>query len=150
AVTLEHALDGDLGIARPRTAGLAHTVVEHQLDARAVGLHALARAVEDDILHRFAAQVAGGRLAQHPTDGVDDVRFTAPVRPHYADETTGDGDMGRIDEGFEARKLDMGESQLTEPPECFDLGLGAARLAAARADGQSDVTSRAPKRRHFN
>src|SRR5205823_4393581 len=42
---------------------------------------ALAVAGEDDVLHRFAAQMLRALLAQYPADRVDDVRLAAAVRP---------------------------------------------------------------------
>jgi len=36
-------------------------------------------AVEDDVGHVLAAQMAGGALPQHPAHGVDDVGFAAAV-----------------------------------------------------------------------
>src|SRR5207237_6868661 len=35
---------------------------------------------EDDVLHRLAAEVLRALLAEHPADGIDDVRLTAAVR----------------------------------------------------------------------
>jgi len=58
--------------------------------------------VEDDIYHRAATQVFGGDFAHHPAHGVDDVGFAAAVGADYADAVAGEGDAGRINEGFEA------------------------------------------------
>ena len=86
AVAREHALDGDLGELVPLPAGARVGVVEHQLDAGAAGRLALARAVEDHVLHRFAAQLAGLAFAQHPAHGVHDVGLAAAVGPDHADQ----------------------------------------------------------------
>ena len=42
---------------------------------------AVARAGEDHVFHAGAAQALGGLFAQHPTDGVAQVGFSAAVRP---------------------------------------------------------------------
>jgi hypothetical protein len=73
AVTREHALDRDLGERVPLAAGACVFVAEHQLDTGAAGRLALTRAVEDHVLHRLAAQLAGLALAEHPAHRVDDV-----------------------------------------------------------------------------
>ena len=43
------------------------------------GLRPPAPAVEDDVGHLLAAQTLGALLAEHPLDGVDDVRFAGAV-----------------------------------------------------------------------
>ena len=43
---------------------------------------AVARAGEDDVFHAGAAEALGRLFAEHPTDGIADVRFATPVRPH--------------------------------------------------------------------
>ncbi len=80
AVAREDALDRDLDVLTPLTADAAGTVVEVQLDRRATHGLALARTVENDVLHRLAAQRRGFRLAKDPTHGVDDVGLAATVR----------------------------------------------------------------------
>src|SRR5262245_37196191 len=72
---------------------------------------ALARAVEDDVLHRFAAQVPRRALAKNPPDCVDDVRLAAAVRSDDADNLTWDGEMRRVDEGLEPGEFDFLQSQ---------------------------------------
>ena len=62
-------------------------------------------AAEDDILHVLAAE-AGGRLLTHaPLDGIHDVGFAAPVRPHDAGDVVVEMDRRLVDEGFEASEL---------------------------------------------
>src|SRR6185295_3280758 len=85
-------------------------VVEVELDRGARMRRPVARAVEDHVLHRIAAQRRGARLAEHPANGVDDVRFSAAVRPDDADELAGNVDAGWIDEGLESGQLDLRES----------------------------------------
>src|SRR4030095_12428935 len=79
AVAREHALDRDLRVLAPLTADAAQAVVEMELDRRATHGLALARAVEDHVLHRLAAQRRRLRLAEHPAHGVDDVGLAAAV-----------------------------------------------------------------------
>ncbi len=59
AVAAEHALDGDLRVLAPLAGGAAFGVVEHEFDAGPAGRLALGGAVEDDVLHRLAAQFGG-------------------------------------------------------------------------------------------
>ena len=95
-VARQHALDRDLGVLPPLAADAAQAVVEVELDRRAADGLALARAVEDHVLHRFAAQRRGLRLAEHPAHGVDHVGLAAAVGTDDADELAGRGD-GRRD-----------------------------------------------------
>ena len=106
AVARQHALDGDLGEAVPRPAGTRLAVVERELDAGASRGLSQARAVEDHVLHRLAAQLARLALAEHPAHGVDDVRLAAAIRADDADELPGELKMGRFDERLEAREPD--------------------------------------------
>ena len=106
AVARQHALDGDLGEAVPRTAGACLAVVEDELDAGAAGGLSQVRAVEDHVLHRLAAQLARLAFAEHPAHRVDDVRLAAAVRADDADELAGKLEVGRLDERLEARELD--------------------------------------------
>jgi hypothetical protein len=111
AVARQHALDRELGVLAPLAADAAGAVVEDQLDRRAPDRLALARAVEDDVLHRLAAQRRRLRLAQHPADRVDDVGLAAAVGADDADELAGRRDGGRVDERLEPGELDLGEAQ---------------------------------------
>ena len=106
AVARQHALDGDLGEGVPLTAGARIGVVEHEFDTGPAGGLALARAVEDHVLHRLAAQLAGLALAQHPAHRVHDVGLAAAIGPDDADELAGKLERGRIGEGLEAREFD--------------------------------------------
>ena len=107
AVARQHALDGDLAVLSPGAADAAVVVVEDQLDARAAGGLAIDRAVEDDVLHRLAAQLGGLAFAEHPAHGVDDVGLAAAVGADDTDEVTGHIDRGRIDKGLEPGELDL-------------------------------------------
>ena len=109
-VARQHALDRQLDVAAPLSADPARAVVEVELDRRAADGLALAGAVEDHVLHRFAAQRRGLRFAEDPAHGVDHVGLAAAVRPDDADELTRRRDGGRIDERLEACELDVGEA----------------------------------------
>ena len=111
AVARQHALDRQLGVAAPLAADPALAVVEKQLDRSAPDRRALARAVEDDILHRFAAQRRRLGFAEHPAHGVDDVRLAAAVGADDADKLSGCSDGGRVDERLETGQLDLCEAQ---------------------------------------
>ncbi len=121
AVARQHPLDGDLGepIPRPPCARLA--VVEHELDAGTAGRLSQVRAVEDHVLHRLAAQLARLALAEHPAHRVDDVGLAAAVRADDADELAGKLEVGRFDEGLEARELDRMKTHwaAADLPKCL-------------------------------
>jgi hypothetical protein len=110
AVALEYALDRDLRVGRPGTGRLAQAVVEHQFDAGATGRLAVAGAVENDVLHVFAAQLLGGRFAEDPANGIDYVRFAATIGADDADQLARNRDVGRVDERLETSELDVCES----------------------------------------
>ncbi len=103
AIALEHALDDDFAVLRPRAACLAEAVVEMHLDAGAARRLALAGAVEDDVLHGLAAQMPRRGFAQHPAHRVDDVRLAAAIWTHHADDLTRQRHVGGIHERLEAR-----------------------------------------------
>jgi len=105
AITRERALDRNLGKAAPLTCSLAHAVVEQKLHRCAARRLAAGRAIENDILHRFAAQFGRLGFAQHPAHRVNDVGFAATVRSHNADQLAGYLKIGGIDEGFESGKF---------------------------------------------
>ena len=106
AVARQHALHGDFGEAAPRPAGTAVLVAERQLDARAARRLAQPRAVEDHVLHRLAAQLAGLALAQHPAHRVHDVGLAAAVRPDDPDQLPRQLEVGGLGEGLETGELD--------------------------------------------
>ena len=89
AVTLQNPLDRDLGVLRPLTCRAPERIIEDQLYAGACMRLPVAGAVEDDVLHRIAAQGRGTRFAEHPTHGVDDVRLATAIRTDDSDELTG-------------------------------------------------------------
>ncbi len=85
AVALEHALDRNFAVARPLAARAPQAVVEHELDACPVHGLAVARTVEQNVLHGLAAQMLRRRFAEHPAHGIDDIGFSAAVRANHAD-----------------------------------------------------------------
>jgi 7-cyano-7-deazaguanine reductase len=112
AFAVEHPLDGDFAVLRPLPGGAALGVVEEQLDAGAAHRLAVAGALEDHVLDRFATQFGSLRFAQHPAHGVDDVRLAAAVRPDHAGQLAGKQHGGRLDEGLETGDLEFGETHL--------------------------------------
>ena len=112
-------------VARPVAALLAGqgcAVVELGIDqgerdlGHSGGL-AVACAGEDDVLHADAAQALGGLLAQHPHDGVGDVRLAAAVgADHGGDAVSREMDLRAVAERLEAEHLDLFELEQTTPP----------------------------------
>ena len=109
-VARDDALQRDFRVARVLAAELAVGVVEHQFDGRVAHGLARARAVEDDVRHRFAAQVLRRDLAHDPAHGVDDVRLAAAVGADHADQVAREIDAGRVHEGLESGQLDLGQA----------------------------------------
>ncbi len=106
AVAADLALDRDF-VERGEFAGDGViAVVEDQFDGRL--RHRLARraAGKDHVGQRVAAQAAGGTLAHHPADRIDDVGFAATVGTDHAGHVGGQVQRGRIDEGLETGQLD--------------------------------------------
>ena len=69
---------------------------------------ALARAGKDHVLHFCPAQGPGRLLAEHPTDGIEDVRLTAAIRPDDGGHTlAGQGELGAVAKGLEAEDLNL-------------------------------------------
>src|SRR5690606_7625456 len=89
---------------------LAVAVVEHQLDRGRAHRPAAAGAVEYDVGHRVAAQVACRQLAHDPAHGIDDVGLAAAVGPDHAGQVGGERHGGGLDEGLEAGELYSGQA----------------------------------------
>ena len=105
-IALHHALHRQLGVLAPLPGSTAAGVVEHQLHAGACDGLALAATVEDDVVHRFAAQRGRLAFAQHPAHGVNHVGLAAAVGADNADELTGQCNGGRVNERLEPGKFD--------------------------------------------
>ena len=83
-----------------------------QRDLGHAGGLALARAGKDHVGHVRAAQALGALLAQHPADGVGDVRFAATVRTNDGrNAVTGELEFGAVAKRFEAQNLELFEFQ---------------------------------------
>ena len=95
---------------RPLAGRLTEAVVECQLDAGAVYRLALPRTVEKHVLHRLAAQMSGGGLAQNPAHGVDYVGLAASVGTDDTDELTWNRDVSGIYERLEAGEVDLSKA----------------------------------------
>ena len=84
---------------------------------------------EDDVRHLAAAQRLGRLLAEHPADGVEDVRFAAAVRADHAGDA-----LVEIQDRLRGERLEA------EELERFEVHGGAGevrRLAVFAASGAS-------------
>jgi hypothetical protein len=110
AVARQRAPHGNFGVVGVAAADRTVVIVEHELDRRHAHRFARARAVENDVLHRLAAQRLRGALAHDPAHGVDDVRLTAAVGTDDAGEIARELDDGGIDERLESGQLDLAQT----------------------------------------
>ena len=108
ALAGELALNRHFGVLPPCALQGAAVVVEHQLHGGAGGGAAGGGAVENHVLHAFAAQLLGRGFAQHPAHGVDDIAFAAAVGADHGHQLAGHADGGGVDKGFETGKFDVG------------------------------------------
>lgn len=90
-------------MANPRL--LILRMLKGQLDAGDTFGGFILRADKDDITHRPAAELLGGRFTQHPANGINDVGFAAAVWPDYGGDTMTEGKSGWIGKGFKACQL---------------------------------------------
>ena len=121
-------LAGDRDLARPRAPRERRPVavapaVERRFEAgvgieqrqrhrRQSGRLAVARAIENHVVHAPAAQRLRRLLAEHPTDCVADIRFAAAVWPdHRRNAVAGEAQLLAVAERFEAEQLDFFELQ---------------------------------------
>ena len=102
AVSGQHPFDRNFGKLTPLPARAVVTVVKNQFDTGAAGRFSSGGAIEDDVLHGLAAQLAGTALAQHPTHRVDDVGFAAAIGAHHTHQLTGQHEMGGFGKRLEA------------------------------------------------
>ena len=73
---------------------------------------ALARSGENHVLHAAAAQAFGALLAQHPAHAVEDVRLSAPIRPHdHRNACPRHGQFRTVAEALEAEDVDFFQFQ---------------------------------------
>ena len=111
-----------LVVAGVSAADLAVGIVEHQFNRRRAQRFARGRAVENDVGHRFAAQVLCRNLAHHPADRVDDVGFAATVGAHDAGQAARKAHRGRVYEGLEAGNLELGQPHYVRSLACKRSG----------------------------
>ena len=92
-------------------------------DARPKRL-AVARAGEDHVFHPGAAQALGRLLAEHPTDGVAQVRLPAPVRTHDGRNTRAvKAHLGPVAERLKSLDFNAFEfQQAALPRDKLDIG----------------------------
>src|SRR5690606_39092563 len=114
-------------------------VVEYQLDARLPDGLAPARAVEDHVRHRIAAERLRRALAEHPPDRVDDIRLAAAVRADDAHQIARKLDRRGIDE-----RLETGELDLTQAHKVPDCRSASSSLGLTPNGGCSDQAAIAP------
>ena len=94
--------DGDLGRLDAELPGL---IVQHERRLRVAHGCALLCAAEDDVLHLRAAQRLGTLLAEHPADGVGNIRFAAAVRADDGSDVAAELQHSLVRERFEALDL---------------------------------------------
>ena len=110
AITAEHPFDGNFSKLPPLPARAVVGVVKDQLDTRTTSRLAGGGAVEDHILHRLAAQLAGPAFTEHPAHCIHDVGFATTVGADHAHQLTRQHESGGLSEGFKTRKLDRIEA----------------------------------------
>ena len=105
------ALDpaGDLDVADRRHADVARHVLglalDQQRDFGEIARRAGRGAGEDDVVHAGAAHRLGRGFAHHPADRLEHVGFAAAIGADDAGQARLDAQLGRLDEAFEAGKL---------------------------------------------
>ena len=127
--------------------GLGHVAVDFGIDQRErdlghAGRLALARAREDDVLHVDAAQQSRRLLAQHPGDGVGNVRLAAAVRTDDGGNAVAlEAKVGAVTERFETEDL-----QLLQ----FEQLSYSVRIARAGSDSEANFQASAYPRFHLD
>jgi hypothetical protein len=112
AGTEQPAGNGDVAVFDLRTvdgycARVTLRIDQRHGDSRQPHRFAIAGAAEDNIFHARAAQGFGGLLAQHPTDGIAQIGFTAAVRPNDGRNSPAiETQFGPVAEGLEALQFD--------------------------------------------
>ena len=80
----------------------ARRVVDREGDLGAAERRALRGAGEDDVVHLLRAHRGRRLRAEHPADGIDDVRLARPVRPDHDGDAGLQLHRGGVGEGLEA------------------------------------------------
>jgi hypothetical protein len=109
ARAVEAAGQVDLGEVLELRGAAAVVVGERQRHLRHAERRLAVGAGEDDVLHRFPAQLLDALLAHDPADGVDDVALPAAVRADHRGDAVGEIDDGLFEEGFEPRYFESFE-----------------------------------------
>ena len=102
AIAGEHPFDRNFPKLAPLATGAVVRVVKHQLHTGAAGGLAGGGAVENNVLHGLATQLAGLALAQHPAHRIHDVGLAAAVGPHHANQLPRQQKVGGFGEGLES------------------------------------------------
>ena len=84
-----------------RGAEFFFAVREDEFDFAEAERLALVRSRENDVVHRAAAQRLRALLSEHPANRVDDVRFSAAVRPDNRRDARRKSDARAVREAFE-------------------------------------------------
>ena len=95
---------------------LAVFVIYQQADFGKIASRTTGCSTEDNIVHLATAHLLGGGLPHDPSEGLDEIRFAATVRPDDAGHTLFDHQLGRIDKGLESRKTKFGEMHPLDDP----------------------------------
>ncbi len=104
--------DGDLGELGRQDAAV---VLERQVHLGHAERLARGAPVEDDVLHRVAAQLLRALLAEHPADGVGDVRLAAAVRSDDAGDAVAERQVGAVAERLESLDFELVEEHPCTP-----------------------------------
>ena len=86
-------------------------IVDAERDLGKVARAPRGGAGEDHILHLAAAHGGGAILAHHPAQRLEQIGFSAAVRPDDPGQAISDHQLCRIDKAFEAVQSQAGESQ---------------------------------------
>ena len=94
----DFASDRYFGISRVFPTDRAIRVVEDQFNRRLPHGFSRTGTGEDDIVHRFATKMLGGRLTHDPTYGIDGVGLATTIWADDANQGAGKFQISRIDE----------------------------------------------------
>ena len=103
AITRQHPFHRNFGKLAPLPAGPVVGVLEHQLHTGTARRFAAGGAVENDVLHRLATQLAGAAFPQYPAHRVHDVRLATAVRADHTHQLAWQHEVGGLGERLEAR-----------------------------------------------
>src|SRR5690606_1953017 len=106
----QHTPDSNFSVSAPLPDGATVAVIKDQFDRRPCSWLSVSRAVEDNVLHGFAAQLRGACFTQHPTYGVDNIGFSAAIGTDHAHHLAGHRDDRRINKRLESSEFELGEA----------------------------------------